>query len=278
MRGMADDVSRVRQVRLSGVPHTHLAFLRFRIPCRDPESVATFWSVILGNEPDDVLGEGAWFIGANVGNSGASFEFYPAPEKVTDLSRLALDILTEDLSKTTELAIERGGTVEHEQQNAAGRVVWRRVIDPEGNWAGLAEVDDIDEWWGRDVEGKPWPPAGAARHLYPRQGEPGSASPQWLPITYRNFYDIPRAVLVEHEGEAYFLACSFDEEADEYPLDFTVYRLPEEVAEAARQPTSTWVDLGEAGTLLGRVPVKLVRFDESRRRFLHSEVFALLDQ
>jgi hypothetical protein len=107
---------------------------------------------------------------------------------------------------------------------------------------------------------------------------PSPASPQWLPISYRDFYDIPRSVLVEYEGEAYLLECPFDEEADEYPLDFAVYRLPQGVAEAARQQTSSWVDLGEAGTLLGRVPVALVRFDESRRRLLDSEVFALVDR
>jgi hypothetical protein len=105
----------------------------------------------------------------------------------------------------------------------------------------------------------------------------GSASPRWLPITYRDFYDIPRAVLVQYEGETYLLDCPFDEQADEYPDDFAVYRLPQEVAEAALTPTSSWLNLWDEGTLLGRVPVKLVRFDESRRRFVDSEVFALLD-
>jgi predicted enzyme related to lactoylglutathione lyase len=167
---MADDVSKVRQIWLPGAPRTHLGFLRFRIPCRDPETVAKFWGVILGSEPEDIDGEGSWYIGANIGNSGASFDFYPAPDKVTDLSGLALDILTEDLNKTTRLAVERGGTVEHEQQSASGRVVWRRVVDPEGNWAGLSQADDLDAWWGRDVEGKPWPPAGTARHRYPESG------------------------------------------------------------------------------------------------------------
>jgi hypothetical protein len=82
----------------------------------------------------------------------------------------------------------------------------------------------------------------------------GSASPRWLPITHRDFYDIPRAVLVQYEGETYLLDCPFDEQADEYPDDFAVYRLPQEVAEAALTPTSSWLNLWDEGTLLGRVP------------------------
>jgi Glyoxalase-like domain len=161
-----DPVSAARQKRLPGVPRTHLAFLRFRVPCREPEAVARLWGVILGSEPEDIEGKGTWFIGANIGRSGASFDFYPAPEKMTDLSRLVLEVFTEDLEKTTGLAIERGGTAENELRNDAGRVIWRRVIDMEGNEAVLLQMDDLDAWWGHDNEGKPWPPAGTSPHIY----------------------------------------------------------------------------------------------------------------
>ena len=107
---------------------------------------------------------------------------------------------------------------------------------------------------------------------------PDSASSRWLPILYRGFYDIPRAVLVEYEGDAYLLDCPFDERADKYSDEFAVYGLPESIAKAAREPTSSWIDLAESGTLLGRVPVVQVRFDESRRRFLDSGVFRFLGE
>jgi hypothetical protein len=32
-----------------------------------------------------------------------------------------------------------------------------------------------------------------------------------LPIRYRDFYDIPRAFVIEHPGETLFFDCSFDE-------------------------------------------------------------------
>jgi hypothetical protein len=107
---------------------------------------------------------------------------------------------------------------------------------------------------------------------------PAAASSPWLPITYRGFYDLPRAVLVEYEGETYLLDCPFDEQAAEYLDDFAVYRLPEAIADSAREPASSWIDLADAGSLLRRVPVQQVRFDKSRRHFVHSDVFAFLDE
>jgi Glyoxalase-like domain len=160
------DVSNVRQKRLPGVPRTHLASLWFRIPCGEPEAVARFWGVILGSEPEDIEGKGSWFIGANIGKTGASFDFYPAPEKMTDLSRLHLDVFTEDVEGTARLAVERGGKAENELRNNAGRLLWRRVVDMEGNEAVLFQVDDLNAWWGQDNEGKPWPPAGTSPHIY----------------------------------------------------------------------------------------------------------------
>jgi hypothetical protein len=161
-----DDVSKVRQKRVPGVPRTHLASLWFRIPCREPEAVAGFWGVILGSEPEDFDGEGTWHIGASIGKTGASFDFYPASEKMTDLSRLRLDVFTEDLERTTRLAVVRGGTAENEFRSDAGRLVWRRVVDMEGNETALFQVADLDAWWGQDNEGKPWPPAGTSPHIY----------------------------------------------------------------------------------------------------------------
>ena len=41
-------------------------------------------------------------------------------------------------------------------------MVWRRVVDSEGNQATVFQADDLDAWWGHDNEGKPWPPAGTS--------------------------------------------------------------------------------------------------------------------
>ena len=48
----------------------------------------------------------------------------------------------------------------------------------------------------------------------------------WLPIRYRDFYDLPRAVVVEFRDEMYLFDCLFDREIDEYESTYTVYLLP----------------------------------------------------
>jgi hypothetical protein len=60
------------------------------------------------------------------------------------------------------------------------------------------------------------PPARLSRG-YVRCGQvSGPDSRGWLPIIYRKFYDFPRAVLVDYEGNTYFLDC-LSNDVDEYP-------------------------------------------------------------
>ncbi len=49
---------------------------------------------------------------------------------------------------------------------------------------------------------------------------------KWLPITYRDFYDVPRAFVVAARGDWLFFDCPFDAAADEYRSDYAVYVLP----------------------------------------------------
>lgn len=44
----------------------------------------------------------------------------------------------------------------------------------------------------------------------------------WLPIQYRDFYDVPRMVGVSYHGRLCLLDSSFDPEKDEYSDDFLV--------------------------------------------------------
>ncbi|MGQ0641015.1 MAG: hypothetical protein ACT4P6_09650 [Gemmatimonadaceae bacterium] len=85
----------------------------------------------------------------------------------------------------------------------------------------------------------------------------------WLPIRYREFYDVPRAFVVGHRGAQLYFLCAFDEESDEYPEVFRVYRLPDDAVASVEH--ESWMGLEEAGTFIGEVPVGRVRFDETRR-------------
>jgi hypothetical protein len=93
----------------------------------------------------------------------------------------------------------------------------------------------------------------------------------WLPIKYRDFYDIPRAFTVEHGDTLYFFDCPFDPRADEFPDFYTVYRLPRQLT--GQLDSMSWEDLASLGTVAGRVTTSLVKFDGSKRNYVDAEVF-----
>ena len=95
----------------------------------------------------------------------------------------------------------------------------------------------------------------------------------WLPFRYRDFYDVPRVMVIERAGELYLFDSPFDAEADEYAANFDVYHLPPNVAS---QLDSSWDGLGEQGERIGRVPVSAIELDPSRRSFVSDDVFNLL--
>ena len=92
----------------------------------------------------------------------------------------------------------------------------------------------------------------------------------WLPIRYRDFYDVPRAFVVEHRGSIYLFDCPFDDNADEYPAHYRVYRLSEHFMSSLDK--GTWSDLAKEGTFVREIPVDSVRFDETRRASIDGEI------
>lgn len=78
-------------------------------------------------------------------------------------------------------------------------------------------------------------------------------------IEYRDFYDMPRAMLVQDDaGRRFFFDCPFDEEADEYPDVFVVY-LVSEPAWPASIPGPDWERVGS-------VACRDLRMDPTRRQ------------
>lgn len=96
----------------------------------------------------------------------------------------------------------------------------------------------------------------------------------WLPITYREFYDVPRMFVVERDGALYLFDSAFDEMLDDYSPHYLVYGLPEDAREAVQ--ADSWAELSKCGTMVGQVAVDDVAFDESRRAAVNDAVFRLL--
>jgi hypothetical protein len=95
---------------------------------------------------------------------------------------------------------------------------------------------------------------------------------EWLPFRYRGFHDVPLTIVVEVMNVVYFLHRPFDDELDEYPDNYAVYRLPA----AVNLDRTDWTELAEEGIRVGQVRCEELEFDASRREAFRSHVLERL--
>jgi hypothetical protein len=100
-------------------------------------------------------------------------------------------------------------------------------------------------------------------------------SESWLPIRYRDFYDIPRAFVVEHAGDLLFFDCPFSEALDDYGEEYTVYKIKDELR--GRIDAISWTDLGNQSECIGVVPTCAVEFDATKRQAIKADVLGHLE-
>jgi hypothetical protein len=82
----------------------------------------------------------------------------------------------------------------------------------------------------------------------------------WVPITYRGYWDVPRIILARAGRSVFLLECLFDDDLDDYPDEYQVYLMPADLDE--RSLPQDWGTLrGLAVRRLGVIPVGSVRFD-----------------
>jgi hypothetical protein len=86
------------------------------------------------------------------------------------------------------------------------------------------------------------------------------------PFQYVDFYDVPRTIILPVRGKWVLPQSSFNTELDDYEVEYSVYRLP-----SSFQPPQAgckWDFLGEVLACVGKIPVREVQFDDSKRRTL----------
>lgn len=89
--------------------------------------------------------------------------------------------------------------------------------------------------------------------------------PTWVGFEYREFFDVPRSIVVSLEDRLVLLESAFSDEASDYSDDYELYVLPRDV-----DLSGSWTDLATAAVRrLGAIPVADVQFDPSRRRLLN---------
>ena len=78
---------------------------------------------------------------------------------------------------------------------------------------------------------------------------------------------------MNHETGSYFFDCPFSDELDEYPDDFTVYKLREKVS-LGNAPS--WNELHKYGKHIGSIRIEGVIVDESKRKSILGDVLTSL--
>jgi hypothetical protein len=95
-------------------------------------------------------------------------------------------------------------------------------------------------------------------------------------IVYREFYDVPRMLIVSRRGLKLLLDSPFDESLDDYSPTYKVYVLPREIDERTLR---SWESLPQMATQsLGEIRVDQVVFDVTKRAEVDAGVIdSLLD-
>jgi hypothetical protein len=90
------------------------------------------------------------------------------------------------------------------------------------------------------------------------------------PIQYRDFWDIPRIFIVEHQGHNFLFDCPFDEELEDYQNEYRIYLLP---MLAPDDFAGSWGNLSrKAVSYLGEIPIGRVHFDASKRKEMNADL------
>lgn len=99
---------------------------------------------------------------------------------------------------------------------------------------------------------------------------------EWVPITYRDFWDVPRIFFASRDGQLYLFDCQFDESVEDYPNAYQVFQMPP-LTDA--DYAASWAGLWHrAIRKIGDIPLPAVRFDPTRRKAVGAEVFDLIPQ
>lgn len=90
---------------------------------------------------------------------------------------------------------------------------------------------------------------------------------QMIPFKYAGFYDVPRYIVLHYRGLFLLLQSAFDDELDEYASSYSVYVLPESVADSVRE--GSWDFFNNVPMIeIGKIPVCSAVFDQTSRKEL----------
>ncbi len=86
------------------------------------------------------------------------------------------------------------------------------------------------------------------------------------PFKYIDFYDVPRNITILVRKKWILLQSAFNEDLDDFDPDYSVYKLPSSFEPPHKW--SSWDFLKQELEYLGKIPVREVKFDATKRRAL----------
>ena len=96
--------------------------------------------------------------------------------------------------------------------------------------------------------------------------------PHWVGFEYRDFFDVPRSIVLSLEDGLVLLESAFSDAESDYSEHYQLYLLP-----ADTDLSGSWSDLATSAIRrLGAIPVSRVQFDPSGRRLLNVSSLAPL--
>jgi predicted enzyme related to lactoylglutathione lyase len=118
---MEDDVDRI--ARLDSVT----------IDCHNPERIAAFWASIFGAAEEWRGGDPVQYVDLGATDGSPVLRFQRVPESKTVKDRIHLDLRVDDIDEACGRAIELGGVRVEQDDFDEYDVVFRVMLDPEGN-------------------------------------------------------------------------------------------------------------------------------------------------
>jgi hypothetical protein len=86
---------------------------------------------------------------------------------------------------------------------------------------------------------------------------------EWIPFSYREYWDYPRWIVLERNLEWYLIVSAFDDAADEYAPDYRIIPLGHD-----RPPAGSWAGWGLDKPDRGKIQVGPNLFDATRRKMI----------
>jgi predicted enzyme related to lactoylglutathione lyase len=103
------------------------------IDCEDPERLARFWSAVFGTSEEWRGGEPVQYIDLNPTEGSPKLRFQRVAEPKTVKDRIHLDLEVDDIEGTYRSVIELGASRVEQDDFHEYDVVFRVMLDPEGN-------------------------------------------------------------------------------------------------------------------------------------------------